>query len=110
MRDLNTADSVLVSFRNPLDRDDLKLVYKGNYYPNGLDEEWIANGKPVFDFHNEISSLNPTITKDDKGKTVRSLKNLPPVWQASQFAEGTFGLKGDIDSIEFKFCFYSLIF
>jgi hypothetical protein len=103
MRDFNLADSVLVSFRNPIDRPDLKLVYKGNYYPNGLDSVWVADSKAVFDFHNEISALNPTIKYNEKGKTVRSLKNLPPVWQDAQFADGTFGLSGDMDSIWFKF-------
>lgn len=102
MRDFNEADSVLVSFRNPKDRDDLKLVYKGKFYPNGLDEEW-AKTKEVFDFHNEISSLNPTIKYDEKGKTVRSLKNLPPVWQGAQYVDGTFGLSGNMDSIVYKF-------
>lgn len=94
-------DEVLVSFTNPVDTAALRLVYKGNYYPNGLDSAWVANGKEVFDFHNEISSYNPTITTSG-GKTVRSLKNLPPVLQEYPHPDGTFGLL-DTDSLVFKF-------
>ena len=100
------ADSVLVSFRNPKDRDDLKLLYTGDQYPNGLDEEW-QNDKAkrlVFDFHNEISALNPTITVSPKTKkAVRSLKDLPPVLQEQPYEDGTFGLDGSMTEMTFKF-------
>lgn len=100
------ADSVLVSFRNPKDRDDLKLLYTGDQYPNGLDEEW-QNDKAkrlVFDFHNEISALNPTITVSPKTKkAVRSLKDLPPVLQEQPYEDGTFGLDASMTEMTFKF-------
>ena len=100
------ADSVLVSFRNPTERDDLKLLYTGDQYPNGLDEEW-QNDKAkrlVFDFHNEISALNPTITISPKTKKpVKSLKDLPPVMQQQPYEDGTFGLDGSMTEMTFKF-------
>ena len=101
LRTFYPDDYVLVSFRNPVDNDSLRLVYNSNYYPNGLDSAWLANGKEVFDFHNEISSYNPTITVSN-GRTVMSLKNLPPVVQELPYADGTFGLK-NTDSLVFKF-------
>lgn len=97
------AEQVLVSFTNPEEKE-LKLYYTGKRYPNGLDAEWIANGKPVFDFHNEISSLNPTIDYSPKTKEpVRSLKDLPPVLQAATFEDGTFGLDPNRKEFTFKF-------
>ena len=100
------ADSVLVSFRNPKDRDDLKLKYTGDLYPNGMDEEW-QNDKEkrlVFDFHNEISALNPTITVSPKTKkAVKSLKDLPPVLQKEAYEDGTFGLDPNLKEMTFKF-------
>ena len=96
------AKQVLVTFRNPTDRNDLKLVYKGNHFPKGLDEAWINGGKLVQDFHNEISALNPTI-KFSNGKAVKSLKHLPPVCQREAYVDGTFGLASDMTSMTFKF-------
>jgi hypothetical protein len=101
MRQFYPGDEVLVTFRNPIDNDSLRLFYNTDIYPNGLDEEWIKNGKNVFDFHNEISSYNPTIAVSN-GKTVLSLKNLPPVLQKLPHPEGTFGLH-DTDSLVFYF-------
>ncbi|MBO6077912.1 MAG: hypothetical protein J6P66_04050 [Bacteroidaceae bacterium] len=102
--ELDEADEVLVTFRNPRDREDLFLAYTGNQYPNGLDSAWVAEGKKVFDFHNEISSLNPTITVSPvTGKKVMSLKNLPPVMQYEPYEEGTFALPTDLKSMTFKF-------
>ena len=105
IRNLTDADSVLVTFRNPKDRDDLKLKYTGNAYPNGFDVEWQndKNKRLVYDFHNEISALNPTIVKSPKDKKpVRSLKNVPPVFQ-DKFEDGTFGLDPQTRSFTFKF-------
>lgn len=102
--ELDEAEEVLVTFRNPRDREDLFLAYTGNQYPNGLDSAWVAEGKKVFDFHNEISSLNPTITVSPvTGKKVMSLKNLPPVMQYEPYEEGTFALPTDLRSMSFKF-------
>ena len=102
--ELDEADEVLVTFRNPVDRDDLFLKYTGKQFPNGIDSAWIADGKKVFDFHNEISSLNPTITVSPvTGKKVMSLKNLPPVMQYEPYEEGSFGLPSDLRSMSFKF-------
>ena len=103
VRELTGADSILVTFRNPVDRDDLKLVYNGSRYPNSLDAEW-AKTKNVFDFHNEIAALNPTITISPKTKkAVKSLKNLPPVMQREGTENGTFGLDPTTRSFTFKF-------
>lgn len=98
------ADEVLVSFRNPIDREDLALQYTGNLYPRGIDTAWINQGKYVMDFHNEISYLNPTITISPKtGKAVKSLKNLAPVMQYEPYEDGTFGLPSNLRSMKFKF-------
>ena len=102
--ELDEAEEVLVTFRNPRDREDLFLAYTGDQYPNGLDSAWVAEGKKVFDFHNEISSLNPTITVSPvTGQKVMSLKNLPPVMQYEPYEEGTFALPSDLRSMSFKF-------
>ncbi|MBR4810883.1 MAG: hypothetical protein IK039_03880 [Bacteroidaceae bacterium] len=102
--ELDEAEEVLVTFRNPRDREDLFLAYTGDQYPNGLDSAWVAEGKKVFDFHNEISSLNPTITISPvTGQKVMSLKNLPPVMQYEPYEEGTFALPTDLRSMSFKF-------
>lgn len=98
------ADEVLVSFRNPIDREDLALQYTGNLYPRGIDTAWINQGKYVMNFHNEISYLNPTITISPKtGKAVKSLKNLAPVMQYEPYEDGTFGLPSNLRSMKFKF-------
>lgn len=104
MRSFEGTDSVLVTFRNPIDRPDLKLYYTGNTYPNGQDPQWRDNKdkRVVFDFHNEISSLNPNIDYSG-GKKVLSLKDLPPVLQRQPYVEGTFGLDGNMREMTFKF-------
>ena len=104
VRDFEGADEVLVSFRNPVDKPELTLKYKGDVYPNGLDTNWVKAGKIVFDFHNEISSLNPTIVVSPKTKkTVKSLKYLPPVLQYEPYEEGTFGLDPKMRTMTVKF-------
>ena len=104
MRSFEKADSVLVSFTNPRDRDDLKLLYTGSRYPNGGDVEWQndKNKRLVFDFHNEMSALNPNIDYSN-GKKVLSLKDLPPVMQEAPYEDGTFGLSPDLRQMTFKF-------
>ena len=104
IRSFEGADSVLVTFRNPVDRPDLKLYYTGNTYPNGQDPEWRDNKdkRVVFDFHNEISSLNPNIDYSN-GKKVLSLKDLPPVLQRAPYVDGTFGLDPNLREMTFKF-------
>jgi len=98
------ADEVLVTFRNPIDREDLFLKYTGDRFPMGEDSAWLANGKVVPDFHNEISALNPTIvTSPVTGKSVKSLKNLPPVMQYEPYEEGAFGLDPAMREMKFKF-------
>ena len=101
-RSFDGAKEVLVSFTNPED-EKLRLVYEGSYYPNGMDSAWIAKGKPVMDFHNEIAALNPTIDKHPDGSPVRSLEDLPPVLQKEQYENGTFGL--DVNTRQFTFKF-----
>lgn len=101
-RSFDGAKEVLVSFTNPED-EKLRLVYEGAYYPNGMDSAWIAKGKPVMDFHNEIAALNPTIDKHPDGTPVRSLEDLPPVLQKEQYENGTFGL--DVNTRQFTFKF-----
>ena len=104
LRSFEGADSVLVTFRNPTDRPDLMLKYTGDAYPNGADPEWLKNKdkRIVFDFHNEMSSLNPNIDYSN-GKKVLSLKDLPPVLQRQPYAEGTFGLDPNMKEMTFKF-------
>ena len=85
-------DSILVSFTNPIENDKICLKYNGSTYPCALDEDWVAAGKPVKDFTNEISKLNPNITKDKKGKPVYSMKQLPPVVTSLPFENYSFGL------------------
>ena len=104
VRSFEGADSVLVSFYNSVAADSLKLKYTGDQYPNGLDTVWIANGKPVFDFHNEIASLNPTIGISPVTKQpVKSLAELCPVLQKEPYEDGTFGLDPKTRSFRFKF-------
>jgi len=98
-RDFGEYDSVLVSFTNPVDRPDLRLYYNGALFPKSLDTEWMANGKMVPDFKNEIAYLNPNI-----GKGVYSMAKLPPVCQRGITAEaGSFQLDGNINEFTFKF-------
>ena len=104
MRSFNAAKEVLVTFRNPVDREDLMLTYTGERYPNGLDADWIADGKKVFDFHNEISSLNPTILISPvTHNKVRGLADVPPVCQIPPYEDGTFGLDPETRELTFKF-------
>ncbi|MGX8689433.1 MAG: hypothetical protein ACSW76_02170, partial [Bacteroidaceae bacterium] len=78
--------------------------YTGDRFPMGEDSAWLANGKVVPDFHNEISALNPTIvTSPVTGKAVKSLKNLPPVMQYEPYEEGAFGLDPAMREMKFKF-------
>lgn len=103
-RSFDGADSVLVSFFNSVASDDLKLKYTGDQYPNGMDTVWVKSGKPVFDFHNEIASLNPTIGISPVTKQpVKSLAELCPVLQKEPYENGTFGLDPNTRSFEFKF-------
>lgn len=103
-RSFDGADSVLVSFFNSVASDDLKLKYTGDQYPNGMDTVWVKSGKPVFDFHNEIASLNPTIGISPVTKQpVKSLAELCPVLQKEPYEDGTFGLDPNTRSFEFKF-------
>ena len=91
-------DSVLVTFINPVDREDLCLKYTGDMFPKALDIDWINDGKKVPNFYNEIGSMNPNI-----GKGVYSMKNLPPVLQDGITAEyGSFQLDGTLREFKFK--------
>lgn len=91
-------DSVLVTFHNPVDREDLCLHYDGKLFPKANDIEWIKAGKILPDFSNEISTMNPNI-----GKDVYSLKNLPPVVQSMPYEDGSFGLDGTKKEFTFNF-------
>lgn len=91
-------DSVLVSFRNPVDNEKLCLHYDGELFPKALDVEWIKDGKKLPDFTNEISTMNPHI-----GENVSSLKNLPPVIQSMPWEDGSFGLDGSVRELTFNF-------
>lgn len=103
-RSFDGADSVLVSFFNSVASDDLKLKYTGDQYPNGMDTVWVQSGKPVFDFHNEIATLNPTIGISPVTKQpVKSLAELCPVLQKEPYENGTFGLDPKTRTFTFKF-------
>ncbi len=102
---LDVYDSLLVSFTNPQDPA-LRLMYTGDRYPNGIDSAWAANkeNRVVFDFHNEIAYLNPTImTSPVTGKAVRSLAELAPVLQRETIVDGAFGLDENTRELTFKF-------
>lgn len=102
---LDVYDSLLVSFTNPQDPA-LRLMYTGDRYPNGVDSAWAANkeNRVVFDFHNEIAYLNPTIMISPvTGKAVRSLAELTPVLQKETIVDGAFGLASDTRELTFKF-------
>lgn len=94
----DTYDSILVSFVNPLDNEKICLKYTGKTYPCALDADWVAAGKTVKNFSNEISKKNPNIKYDKYGKPVNSMKQLPPVVQKVPFENGSFGLTS-FDSI-----------
>ena len=91
-------DSILVSFVNPVDNDKICLKYTGKTYPCALDADWVAAGKTVKNFSNEVSKLNPNIKYDKYGKLVTSMKEVPPVVQKVPFENGSFGLTS-FDSI-----------
>ena len=91
-------DSILVSFVNPVDNDKICLKYTGKTYPCALDADWVAAGKTVKNFSNEVSKLNPNIMYDKYGKLVTSIKDVPPVVQKVPFENGSFGLTS-FDSI-----------
>lgn len=81
-------------------------MYTGDRYPNGVDSAWAANkeNRVVFDFHNEIAYLNPTIMISPvTGKAVRSLAELTPVLQKETIVDGAFGLASDTRELTFKF-------
>lgn len=102
---LDVYDSLLVSFTNPQDPA-LRLMYTGDRYPNGIDSAWAANkeNRVVFDFHNEIAYLNPTIMISPvTGKAVRSLAELAPVLQRETIVDGAFGLDENTRELTFKF-------
>ena len=104
IRSLDGADSVLVSFYNSQLPDDLKLMYSGKLYPNGMDAAWIASGKPVFDFHNEVASFNSSIGISPVAKEpVKSIAELCPALQKEPYEDGTFGLDPKTRSFLFKF-------
>lgn len=99
-------DSVLVSFTNPTDSAALMLKYTGASYPNGADSAWNADkeNRIVFDFHNEIGYLNPTIAISPVTKQpVRSLAELTPVLQKLPYEDGAFGLDPKTRELTFKF-------
>ena len=105
-RSFDGADSVLVSFFNPIDSLPLMLKYTGDQYPNGIDSAWAANkdNRIVFDFHNEIAALNPTINISPvTHQPVKSLAELAPVLQKEPFESGTFGLDPTTREITYKF-------
>ena len=91
-------DSILVSFTNPVENDKICLKYTGKTYPCALDADWVAVGKTVKNFSNEVSKLNPNIMYDKYGKLVTSIKDVPPVVQKVPFENGSFGLTS-FDSI-----------
>jgi hypothetical protein len=92
-------DEVRVDFTNPSgeEYDTLALKYNGTLYPNALDEEWVAAGKRVFDFKNELSTPNPNISKG-----VYPLKQYPPVLRpnGAPYEDGSFGLDPNLSSIK----------
>lgn len=95
---IGNTDKVLVTFHNPVEDESMCLKYTGNLYPNSLDKEWIASGKPVLDFYNEEASYNEYAFKN-----VYSLNDLPPVLQYTAIENGSFGLDQNIRGMRFKF-------
>jgi hypothetical protein len=84
-------DSVYVNFNNP-DVEGMTLRYTGQTYPKALDTVWVNEGKKVQNFTNELSSLNPYISKDKQGNPIRPVTQLPPVIVSVPFENGSFGL------------------
>jgi len=91
-------DQVLVTFHNPTDLPELTLKYTGSLYPKALDSAWVADGKVVPDFYNEVATPNPYAFNG-----VLSMTALPPVLQGAPFEEGSFGLDGSVREFRFKF-------
>ena len=96
-------DTVLVTFHNPIDLEDLTLKYTGtgrdlaNAFPNALDTNWIKNGKIVPDFYNELATPNPYVFDG-----VHSMDDLPPVFQGAEIPNGSIFLTPQ-PSFKFKF-------
>lgn len=91
-------DQVLVTFHNPTDKPEMTLKYTGSYYPKPLDSAWVAQGKIVPDFFNEIATPNPTVFGG-----VVSKDALPPVMMKAPYEDGSFGLDADTRELRFKF-------
>ena len=89
---------VLVSFKNPTDKEGLGLQYTGSLYPKAMDSVWINAGKYVPDFYNELATPNPYAFDG-----VYSMKELPPVMQEPQYEDGSFGLDAKTRKLKFKF-------
>lgn len=90
-------DKVLVSFYNPKE-EDIQLKYTGSLFPKAEDIEWIKAGKLVENFYNEEAHLNPFAFEG-----VYSMYDRPPVMQKAKYEDGSFGLKSDLTTLEFKF-------
>ena len=93
-------DSVYVSFHNPVEIPELTLKYTGSLYPKALDEEWVAAGKIVPDFFNEVAVPNPTAKI---WANVSSLDGQPPIMQEPPYEDGSFGLDPKTTELRFKF-------
>ena len=91
-------DKVYVTFRNPVDKPELTLKYTGSYYPKPLDENWVANGKIVPDFYNELATPNPYAFVG-----VSSMEGLPPIMMKAPYEDGAFGLPANTTELRFKF-------
>ncbi len=98
--DFNVFDSVLVSFKNPVDQPDKKLVYdEKSSFPRAWDVEWIKAGRNVMNFSNEVATPNPLV-----GEGIYSMKDLPPVFQGGYtYESGSFQMDGTLRSLDFKF-------
>ncbi|MBO4723878.1 MAG: hypothetical protein J5596_00970 [Bacteroidaceae bacterium] len=89
----NDYDSVLVTFHNPTDRNDIVLKYTGTgesaaeLYPHALDVDWVKAGKVVDDFYNEVATPNPYVFDN-----IFSMMDRPPVLQKPPYENGSFGL------------------
>ena len=93
-------DSVFVTFHNPVEIPELTLKYTGTLYPKALDEDWVAAGKIVPDFFNELAVPNPTAKI---WANVTSLDGQPPIMQEPPYEDGSFGLDPNTTELRFKF-------
>ena len=92
-------DTVLVSFINPVDSAELALKYTNSkIYPKSTDAEWVAAGKMVPNFYNELATPNPNVFDG-----VYSMKFLPPVVQKLGFEDGSFQLPATTKELSFSF-------